>query len=292
MNSTTASAKPEDIHSDVICEEYEDEMNDVSEQMDETNNGPRFTSPEASAERLSKLPADVQNALKMMTEENIFTALVNEIQARCQECRVRCSAYDYERMWVHMVRTYCRSFRSQYFSRSSRTTIVDSLPEVVVEYMKTVPLVDLLQTIVDLSQQRGYCAKQRLDSFVGSDGKLMVKQHEYEEAREKCNYLFRCYYSYVDLFRMCTGTWRPSRPARRRNMPQANEGSNRRADDQERSRRPQNFGKPWRQRDRSEKYMTQQRNTSRERNSYQPGSYQMQYQGSRQKEQSELPLTI
>ena len=102
------SAKPVNIQPEVIPEEYDDEQNLGGEgnQEDGANSGPRFTSPEASAERLTKLPQDVQSTFQLMTEETIFAALVNEVQFRCQACREKCSPYDFERMWTQMVRTY------------------------------------------------------------------------------------------------------------------------------------------------------------------------------------------
>jgi hypothetical protein len=182
------------------------------------------------------------------------------------------------------------SFRSQYFPRNSRSTILDQYPAPVVQFLKDTSLVDCLQTIVDLSQQRGFCTKQRLDSFVDAENHLTVSQREYNEAKERCDYLFRCYHSYVDLFRLCTGSWRPRRPVRnndRRGNQRTDEmGAQEpmmserpmtdRSFQQRRPDRQNGPAKPWRQPE-GQKYQTptqqRQQRQPQERRSYQPGSY-------------------
>lgn len=298
MDPKNTSAKPADVQPEVIPEEYEDDQNMGEQDGQEEGGGAmRFTSPEASAERLSKMPETVHTSLQLMSEENIFNAVINEIQARCQKCREKCSVYDFEKMWTHMVKTYCMSFRSQYFTRNSRATILDQIPEAVMQYMKNMTLVELLQMVVDLAQQRGYRAKQRLDSFFDQD-KLTVSQQEYDRAKEKCNYFYHCYHNYVDLFRLCTGSWRPQRPMRNRHETYASPNQN--ASYQERPipernvqhRRTDNaptrnvtHDPSWR----GQKYMTptqQKQQYQQGRRTYQPGSYQSYHLEGRQNSQT------
>ena len=199
---------------DNLVEDIE-EVEDVNEcNNDEVESTRTFSSPEAGATRLGKLPPNVLVVLQLLDEETMFNALITELQNRCQECRTTLPVYDTNRMWIQMVFSYCMNFRREKIFSESGTT--QDVPPEVLEYMHTTPIVSILQTFVDLAQQTGFQAQQFLDTLENEAVEKFVSIKDHDDACSNRNNLQRRYHDYVDLFRHCTGTWKPARKNFRR----------------------------------------------------------------------------
>ena len=192
-----------------LVEEIE-EVEDVNEcNNDEEESARKFSSPEAGASRLDKLPPNVLVVLQLLDEDVMFYALIMELQTRCHDCRTTLPIYSTDRMWIHTVFSFCMNFRREKIISESGAT--QDVSAEVQEYMRTTPIVSILQTLVDLAQQTGYQAKQFLDTLENEASTKFVSTQDHDDAYNNCNNLQRRYHDYVDLFRHCTGTWKPPR---------------------------------------------------------------------------------
>lgn len=265
---------------DVIPEEYPDE-DMVVEEQDNNEEQTKQYSPEACMARLAKLPENVQNELKSMTEYDCFNSCVQSLVSRCAEQRKNMEENNFERMWTHNVRNHCMNFRQQCFRHMRNRS--NGTYQVFTDYMSTLSVMEMLQTLVDLAQQRGFFAKQNLASCMDENGALVVSETDYAQSKEQCTYCYNQYHFYVDLYRHCNGSWRP-----RRNNRSNGEMNNRQAG-QDRQERPVRQKQMYQGQNKS----TQQTDQNQGRRVYNPGTYRKndgsnnEYQSSRQNRGSE-----
>jgi hypothetical protein len=176
---------------------------------DENDNSTyKFSSPEAGAERLGKLPPNILSTLRSVNEEIIFDAFIVELKNRCHEHKNKLEKYSPERMWTQIVFSKCMNFRYQHFH--SKPNSLENIPNDFLHFLRDSTIVNILQILVDVAQQSGFNAKQLLDGY-NTDTTFNVNQKDYNDARERWNTCQRHYYDYVELFRHCTGMWRPNK---------------------------------------------------------------------------------
>ena len=178
----------------------------------EENGEPRFSSPEAGAERLENLPPGVLDSMRRMRVPQCFSMLIDELKSRCQTLRSDRDMIDFERMWTHMVLNNCQVFRLEHFKE--RPDPLEQAPTSLCDFMASSSVVCLLQTFNDLTQQDGFKAKQNLNALTDENSTRRVTERQLDDARDRCRELQQLYRDCVRLFQMCTGTWRP-RPNRR-----------------------------------------------------------------------------
>ncbi len=191
---------------DLVVEDFN--QNDQHSDNNNNNPGQKFSSPEASALRLSKLPLNVLSVMRMSNEEIIFDAFISELKFRCNDHKNRLDKYALERMWTQMVFSICMNFRHEHFHGKSHS--LENISPDFLQFMRNSNIIDLLQVLVDVAQQSGFQAKDILMTFENNKDSG-ITQKDYNEAKNRWNSLQQHYHDYVDLFRRCTGTWRPSK---------------------------------------------------------------------------------
>ncbi|XWV25914.1 hypothetical protein QJ857_gp1166 [Tupanvirus soda lake] len=262
-------------------EEMDDEDDAPEEELDVA--GHKFSSPEAGAERLAKLPSNVQTALQLMSEETTFGALVAELQNRCRNARANLPPNSKDRMWLHHALNTCMEFRRTHFQR--RSNLLDRVPTEVSTYMSSADEVEILQTLVDVSQQKGYHARQFFDTLNDESTTKRVSQRDYDDALASCKALEQRYHEYVDMFRRCTASGKPFRVRTGYRRPSTSYQTRVSHDRPQRGIiRRDDSGRSQQERPRREERCTQDERPTRqvhvsserptERKPYRPGSYQ------------------
>lgn len=170
---------------------------------DETQNK-KFSSSEASIERLSKLSDEVINEFKLWSRnfDSIFNIFIAEIRTRCIEYKTTRDHHDTERMWMQIVFSMCMSFRYDHNLRPKQYTETEF--NNINKYMKTASVIDLLQIFIDITQQNCHNVKQIINSHDNNSLQTDSDELKYNESM-----LQQLYHDFVDLYRRCTGTWKP-----------------------------------------------------------------------------------
>lgn len=170
----------------------------------------KFTSPEAGAERLSKLDPEILDALKLMTEDDIFSLFLSELKNKCNFLQSSQDSFSHERMWTQIVFSICMNFKREHFHSKVKLSHV---PPKITAWFKDTNVVSILQTFVDISQQNGYAAKQVLMKLRETDPRSSKHQDtkELHLTQERFELLQNRYHDYVDLLKRCTGTWKPQK---------------------------------------------------------------------------------
>ena len=182
--------------------EYEFEEKESGEK----ESGEKFESPESGQKRLNKLPLDVLNGFRLSSIDTNFSILVSELQRRRKEMKTM-EQHSFERMWTQTVYERCMEFLKEHktFRRNSH----DNISQDIAEYMKITPLVNLLQTFIDIAQQNGFFAKKCMDEMDSKNTNF--SNRDWDEARTRYFTCNRLYYDFVELYQHCTGTWKPKR---------------------------------------------------------------------------------
>ena len=194
-------------HNDEEHPDNEQFTKEDSGSEDENENEHKFSSPATGIERLSKLPSDVLYGLQILSIETTFNLFIEEIQNRCHEYKNTHDRFSFERMWVQTVFGRCMDFRREHFHTK---VMLNRVPIEITNFMKNNSLIDLLQIFIDLSQQNGYHAKLAFDTLKNNTSRR-VTQRELDDAYNGCVASQKLYHDFVDLYRHCIGTWRPSR---------------------------------------------------------------------------------
>lgn len=178
------------------------------------NESKKFSSPEAGMERLAKIPQNVYKALCLLPIDASFKECVMCIRERCENCRSTMELHCHERMWTHMVFSMCMNFnRDQFGTRSSNNNSI--VPQELMDYMRCTPILDMLQLFIDISQQNGFQAQKSLEMMNQENQSKRFTSREYDDAQALCRALKQLYHNFVDLYRHCTGTWKPRRMVNR-----------------------------------------------------------------------------
>jgi hypothetical protein len=191
------------------CEE-DDVFNEVdveNENEKNTNFEYKFSSPEACAERLGKLPSNILSALRSLNEEVIFDIFITELKVRCHDCKNRLDKYSPERMWTQIVFSKCMDFKHEHFRNKNNN--LDRVSTDFLTFMRNVDIVSILQILVDVAQQNGYHSKQLFDNLSNEHKMNYINQKDYDDAKNRWLLNQQQYHNYVNLFRHCTGTWKP-----------------------------------------------------------------------------------
>lgn len=201
MENDSASLVPKN---EMPVEEIDEE--DDSDENGENGEGMalKFSSPQAGAERLSKLPENVRQALEFVNIETTFKAFMTELQSRCEECNQCLNPTDaekqmYKSMWLKCTLIKCQKF----FSRNLQSGATHTrIPTALSEYFKNASVPELLQTFIDVSQQHGYHAKCKHDEMLGSDKTQRKRLDEANMERIKTKALYK---NFVGLYKQCVG---------------------------------------------------------------------------------------
>jgi hypothetical protein len=204
----------------------EDECVEENSGSDDDGTFVKYSSPEAGEERLGKIPKEILTLLQTQSMETSFGAMITEVKRRCDEVRETLQPLDIKRMWTQMVFGWCMDFRRTHFPKK-RTfnqaldqTSNECVPLVFSNYMKNTDLVDLLQMFIDIAQQNGFHAQQNKHNLDEVSRTKRVSQQMFNDAQNYCDTLQQLYHDFVDLYRHCTGTWRPPRVPRYNRGPQ------------------------------------------------------------------------
>ncbi|XWV24675.1 hypothetical protein QJ856_gp1109 [Tupanvirus deep ocean] len=266
-----------------VAELQHSEEVDDDDAPEEDVGGHKFSSPEAGAERLAKLPSNVQTAFQLLNEETTFNAFVTELQNRCRNARTNLPPNSKDRMWLHHALNTCMEFRRTHFQR--RSSLMDRVPTEVSAYMASADEVEMLQTLVDVAQQKGYHARQFFDSLSDESNTKRVSQRDYDDALVSCKALEQRYHEYVDMFRRCTASGKPFRMRTGYRKPQISRPIRVSFEKPQRGvLRRDDSGRSQQERPRREERHTQDERPQRqvqpssdrpsERKPYRPGSYQ------------------
>ncbi|BCS83364.1 hypothetical protein QLL95_gp0759 [Cotonvirus japonicus] len=154
-------------------------------------------SAEAGAARLAKLPKQICDEIKKLGYDIAFKKFIEELVDDVRSNRSSGDNIDsFENMWYRMALTICNSFYYRNFGRryGARQEADDALiSNELREYICQTPVLDVIQTFIDLTQQ---------------DGNLNNKQNQDEQFIRYHRFLYR---SFVTLYHQCNGTWKPQK---------------------------------------------------------------------------------
>ena len=180
-----------------------------------------------STDRLAALDPATHTVLSTFSEDIIFTAFLTELRRRCQKQNSDNPFDCVHRMWHNMIHTHCLDFRRKHFK--PRQTGIRSLSPELNTFMESHTMTQVLQTIVDLAQDRAlrHAATEATDvpkesvsvgvsisapSLSGSgdavrrnrwrSGGLVARTPKLSAQLETR------FEEYVDLFELCTGIYR------------------------------------------------------------------------------------
>ncbi|AHA45287.1 hypothetical protein HIRU_S381 [Hirudovirus strain Sangsue] len=176
---------------------YEDEPNN------KFSRGSEFMySPEAGADRLSKLSQSMLDEIRKLGYDTIFRKFVDELNSDLQSQNIQKESFeDFESKWHRIVNTICNQFYRKNFGtpyeqrgRSSTRFGQNSSPNMSSElttFIQETPVLQIIQVFIDMLQQDGnYNGKQNVDE-------------------EQIRYSRFMYRSFVTLYHKCNGTWKP-----------------------------------------------------------------------------------
>lgn len=152
--------------------------------------------------RLGKINQSLYRALLSFDEEIIFDIFLTELRKRCLFFNANRSFNCIERMWHNMVYRLCLDFRRGRFP--PRRTGIMSLSVEINEFMQNHDTVHILQTLIDLAQERGFSCKSPFFDSTNTDN--LNKKYE-KTLRQSVDFKTR-FYDYVELFEKCTGLYR------------------------------------------------------------------------------------
>jgi len=171
----------------------------------------KFSSPESGAERLKQLPQKVCDFYHLVPIETAFNAFLKSLRNRCADCKTTHDKFSYEKMWMSMVFSICMDFRRDVFQ--SKSDDMDQTPVEIRDWMDQTGIIEILQTFIDVAQQNGHEAKNELAKQ--EENTESKNQRHTDNIKSRCSALQNRYHSFVDLYRRCTGTWKPPRVIRR-----------------------------------------------------------------------------
>lgn len=216
-----SSPMPEEYSEDPLTECATDCVTDNTADCPDTSNCPetmKFSSPEAGMERLSKIPGNVCAAICAVGIDNTFREFLTCAKLRCDNCKSTMEMLSCERMWTNMVYSMCMDFNRDHFGKNGSQTV----PQELTDYMNSVSMLEMLQVFIDISQQNGFNAQKEYDAMntEGQNQSPNINQRQLDDAQNYCRALKQLYHDFVDLYRHCTGTWKPRRSAQNARMPQ------------------------------------------------------------------------
>lgn len=188
-----------------IVEEVEvtDDVEQVFDEDDVSNVRVRFSSPESRNQRLNMLSEKLKTVINNTSEETIMRALLNELIDRTRLMRNTHNKTNIENMWTHIVLNNCFEFNYLMFRRSTLSHI--DVPEEIMNYMKTTDIMSIIQLMVDLSQEKAYNCKDKLEEVKNSNIK---DKTELEFLLIRTRELMKRYREYVTLIKKCNGSYR------------------------------------------------------------------------------------
>jgi hypothetical protein len=185
----------------------------------------RYFSIKATMNRLSKLPHDVLNAFNTVNIGANFRVFVSEIEKRNYQLIKSQGVYSTLRMWTGNVYFFCYKFYIKHFQKSSD---ISEVPINIIEYIRTSPIIDMLQVFIDISQRNRYIARNQLKELANSNiSRTMNYKRELIRSKIRCRTLGNLYYDFVELYKKCTGCRIPKRIVRNAIRSNKNYNSNR-----------------------------------------------------------------
>lgn len=214
INSEKINDKSENTHDEVVYDDVDEDIDDDSNDdqsdgsdSDKETDRINFSSPEAAAERLEKIPSQVLDDFKNINMNSMFHSYILELHKRCNDLRDNEDSYSYKRMWIQGTLTVCNDFYHNILY--SKDIILGEDPEAFKAYMKERTEVEILQLFIDVSQRVGFSVRKEL-KLATSEGSKSTKK-EIDALHKRCVESRRRYYSFVRLFKKCTGSWKPTR---------------------------------------------------------------------------------
>lgn len=149
---------------------------------------------DAAKERLQALPINVWDSFMEIGIEFAFNLFIDELKERRNSTALSLAIHSYEKMWFGIVYSLCMNFRNfniEYNTKIDTKHLSDSL-EIVKKYLASESVPNILQNFNDITQVEAFDTRDNTDEYAYN------------------NYMYNLYKEFVNLYRQCTGTWRPT----------------------------------------------------------------------------------
>lgn len=208
-------------------EEFDEPNDDRSEDGQSSDGHPeesdvrekKFYSPESGKERLSSLNPSVIYWIDSQPSVSVYRAVLKGIIFQVGELAREMTSIRktgeniadvlmFKKRWLGMMISKLKMSTRIIFGDDSFPNERDyEIPSSVLEYVQSTDPVKLLQTVIDVVQQRSCATRDKLENIKAE--KERVSQNEFRELQEKTLRLNRVNRDLIDLLKECDGSFRP-----------------------------------------------------------------------------------
>ena len=171
-----------------------DNLSETDEIESENRDTEKKFTPEATAQRLEKMPNRIREIYRNANISTCFDIFLFTLKKRCEGEFTNI----YENMWTNNTYRLCSRFKN---NNLTEHTDQYSVPEEFVEYMTNTPVLEILQTFNDISQTNGYNAKLKLDALQDTDGSTNKEIDQASQYLYKCKDIYHNFVNYIAIVR-------------------------------------------------------------------------------------------
>ena len=189
--------------------------NHENSNQDSNNEHYKFQNIESTNERINKIPSDVLKEIKICGMKTFFGIFLKKLNTICIALEKTLDVLDTQRMWTNIVYNMCVSFNNEYLrDEMERFDRIENIATVY-DYVQSISIFDSLQLLVDLARQNCHDSRYDLDDI---STKQNITRQEFYDVETRYYLMRDLYFDFMELYRHCTGTWKPKKFIRQRRI--------------------------------------------------------------------------